>query len=726
MRWISKHFLALEHIERKAVCDKEALKMIYRRDFLKAVSASAVSVLIPSTSEGSPALGSLMGEVHVDAGVVQHTIDSRIHGHFIEHLGRVIHQGLWAELLRNRKFYPVDPEFTQIADPWKAESDRSHVSYVIDQINSLNGISSQRVTLFGEASGWRGISQTGFDVLGGRKYIASAWIKGGPASRRVTFRLRTSGGEIAADGEAALQPADWNKYEVRLQPSRDIRQAVFQIAFDSPGTNWIGAASLMPADHVGGMRRDVVEMFKTLGPTILRWPGGCYADAYDWRKAIGPRDRRPPVPIIPLGYPNGYDHGMDPNDFGTDEFLELCSVMEAEPYINANFGMGTPEMAAAWVEYCNGSTGTKWGSERATNGHPKPYDVKNWAIGNEVWGDPYESGHTTAEGYSSGYVPIARAMRTVDPEIEITAVGAFTDNGLEKDWNLTLLTATGKEIDFLSLHDYYPAGFWRPELLNSPLKQYLAVMAEPTRVAEKMRDLIFLMDRATLGQKRIQIAFDEWNELDWNYPLLEGSPSRDAFMNYFTDVVRKTALEFNQTQRDGLYGARMMHNFMRFGDRVPIAVRTHPINSLAAMRTDSAQVFMTASGKMMQLYRQHSGTEFVQASAQSPTFDVPEEGWTGIPYLDAIATQAVDGQKLFIQMLNLHPSEPMETRVLIRGNSVQARGDIWQIAPEDFMAWNDFGITNVDIKHIPLESISNDDVYHLPPHSATILEIGLH
>lgn len=700
--------------------------MVDRRDFLKAVSAGAVSALIPSTSGASPASGGLSGVVHVDPRVIQHAIDPRIHGHFIEHIGRVIHQGLWADLLRNRKFYPIDPEYIQVADPWKAETDRSHVSYVIDQTISLNGISSQRVTLFGESREWRGIRQTGFDVLGGREYIAYAWVKAGLGSGKVSFRLVTVAGEVVAHGEAALQSGDWNKYEVRLQPSRDIRPAVFEIAFDSPDTHWIGAASLMPGDNIMGMRRDVLEMFKMLGPTILRWPGGCYADSYDWRKAIGPRDRRPPVPVIPLGYPDGYDHGMDPNDFGTDEFIELCRWMDAEPYINANFGMGTPEMAAAWVEYCNGPANSKWGSERTTNGHPQPYDVKIWAIGNELWGDPYESGYTTAEGYGIGYLPMAKAMRAVDPGIKITAVGAFKYPVAEKDWNLPLLTAAGKEIDFLALHGYYPSGFWPPKLRNRPLPQYLAVVAEPSRVEKRVREIISMVDQTTQDPKRIQIAFDEWNELDWDYPPLEGPADKSAFMRYFIELIRKSGLEFNQTLRDGLYGARMMHCFMRLGDRIPIAVRTHPINSVATMRTDSTRVFMTASGKLMQLYRQHSGNQLVQASAQSPTFDVPEEGWTTIPYLDAIATGSKDGRKLLVHLLNLHPSETMETRIVIDGETVQARGDVWQVAPEDFMARNDFGITNVDIKHFPLENVTNDFVYRLPPHSATFLEIGLH
>lgn len=706
--------------------------MIDRRNFLKAVSGGAVNVAMASAGqEPSVSPGTLVptspitGQVDIDTRTIQHTVDRRIYGHFMEHIGRVIHQGLWADLLRNRKFYPVDPQNTQVADPWRPEVDRTQVSYVIDQALSLNGISSQRVTLFGKSHEWRGISQTGFNVLGGQEYVAYAWVKAAPSPKEICFQLTTKKGEVSAHGAVALQSQDWRKYEVRLKPGEDLSPAVFKIGFNSPGIAWIGAASLMPADNMHGMRRDVLEMFRLLGPTIFRWPGGCYADSYDWRKAIGPRDRRPPVPIIPLGYPDGYNHGMDPNDFGTDEFLQLCKVTGAEPYINANFGMGTAEEAAAWVEYCNGSRESKWGAVRASNGHPEPYGVRQWAIGNEVYGSPYESGHTTAEGYSTYYVPMAQAMRAVDPSIRITAVGGFSYPVKESDWNLPFLTSAWQQVDFLSLHHYYPSGFWPPELMNRCLPQYLAVVSEPTKVADKIREIIALIDQTTQGKKKIQIAFDEWNEFDWNYPMPEGSPSRAAFINYFIDLIRKTSLEFNQTHRDGLYGARMLHNFMRFGDRITIAVRTHPINSLAAMHTDSTRVFMTASGKMMQLYRQHSGTRFLQTATHAPTFDFAKEGYTGVSCLDAITTQSSDGRRIFVHLLNLHPSEAMETRIQIKGRGLEQRGDAWQIAPEDFMARNDFGVTNVDIKHSTLQNITSNFNYRLPPHSATILEIRM-
>jgi alpha-L-arabinofuranosidase len=555
--------------------------------------------------------------------------------------------------------------------------------------------------------------------------IGLHWVKSEPASWSVSFRLETEKGEVAAHAEATLQLGDWQKYEVRLTPDRDVRPAVFHVAFNSPGVNWIGAASLMPANNVDGMWRDVLEMFKLLGPTIFGWPGGCYADSYDWRKAIGPRDRRPPVPIIPQGIPYGYDHGMDPNDFGTDEFIRFSEVMGAEPFINANFGMGTPEMAAAWVEYCNGPAESKWGAVRAANGHAQPYGVKSWAIGNEDGGESYESGNTTAEGYATYYVPMARAMRAVDPAIQLTAVGYYNNPTAREEWNDVVVTAAWEQIDSLSVHWYYPTGFWPPALYKRPLAHYRAVVANSTLVERKIQETIALLARITQGRKKIQVAFDEWNECDYGdlpMPSLNGERS---VTSQLVDLVGKSGLEFNQMQRDGLFAARMLHTFMRLGDRVPIAVRTHPINSLACMRADSTRVFMTASGKMMQLCRQHSSLTSVKTEAQAPTFAVPEEGWTDIPYPDATTTLSADGRKLFVHLVNLHPSETMETRVRIDGTAVQARGDVWQIAPEDFQSRNDFGIANVDIKHYALEGAATDFVRSLPPHSATILEINL-
>ena len=672
----------------------------------------------------SQAFAQINAEVRVDTQRPLHKIDPRIYGQFVEHFGRIINgQGLWAEMLQNRKFYPIDPDRTQVADPWTPERDRSHVSYAIDRSVTLTGISAQRVLPFGESQAWRGISQTGFDVLGGREYVAYAWIKTDSAGQSVSFRLESPQGEVTAHAEAALQSGDWQKHEVRLKPDRDLRPAVFRIAFNQTGLKWIGAASLMPADNVEGLRRDVLELVKTMGPTIYRWPGGGYPDSYDWRKAIGQRDRRVPQDLLPFGQPYGFDHGMDPNDFGTDEYLRFCELTGGEPYITVNFGTGTPEMAAAWVEYCNGPANSKWGAKRAANGHPKPYAVKHWSIGNEIWLDPAEPGHTNADGYATYYVPIAKAMRAVDPTIQITAVGNFDNTTAQRDWNELLLKQAWDQVDMLSLHHYYPTGFWAPALVNQPLEAYKAMVGEPVVAEPKIQKVVALLDQITAGRKKIQIACDEWGEWDWDLPRPVDRPDR-SYANQFIDLLNKSGLEFNQTLRDALFNARMLHTFMRQGDRLPIAVRTHMINSLGAIRTDSTRAFVTAPGKMMELYRMHSGGTLMQTEQQAPTYDVPAHGWTGIPYLDSTATRSEDGRKLFIHLLNLHPDQNMNVSVQVAGRGVQPRGDIWQIAADDFMARNDFGLELVAVRHRIVEGLGAAFSQQLPPHSATTLELS--
>ena len=662
-------------------------------------------------------------KLHVDPGTTLNSISPGIYGQFIEHFGRVVNGGVWAELLRNRKFYPVDPDRTNLADPWEPESERKTVSYVVDPSISFDGISSQRITTFGNSHAWRGIHQTGFDLLGGKEYVAYAWILSRPGGGNITFRLESSDGVVCAHAEVPLTTTDeWKRYEVRLTPARDLRPAVFHLAFDSTGENWVGAASLMPGDNVQGFRRDVLTLVKAMGPPIIRWPGGGYADCYDWRKAIGPRDLRPPVPILPYGQPFGYDHGMDSNDLGTDEFLAFCRLIGAAPYINANFGSGSPEMAAGWVEYANGVAQSKWGARRAANGHVEPYAVKNWAVGNEIWGS-FEIGAMTAEGYATYFQPMARAMRAVDPSIQITAVGQIHDPD-PTVWNETVLRQAGQQIDLLSVHHYFTGSFAPAWWHNNPLEAYQEVVAEPTMAERRAREGLAIFDRITGGGKKIQLAYDEWSEWAWQMPSPQDSPDRSG-QNKFIDLLGSTGLDENQTWRDAMFNARMLQMFMRLGDRIPFAIRTHIVNSLGSIRTDSTRAYLTAPGKVMEFYRWHSGSKLVKSEQEAPQFDVPAQGWKGIAYLDSNASVSGDGKKLFLNLVNLHATEPMDVEIDIPLLANNRDGDLWQIAPHDFLSTNDFGVTNVEPTHDVKKALGPHFTLRLPAHSVSVLELPM-
>ena len=154
-----------------------------------------------------------------------------------------------------------------------AESEEKNVSYAIDRTLSIDGVSSQRIVLSGPANEWRGVWQSGFEVVGGKEYAGYAWIKAEPANQRVSFTLERRDGTTLARSEASLQPGDWHRYDFKITPVNGLHPAVFRILFNHLGIVWIGGASLMPGDHIDGFRREVLELAKTMAPPILRWPG---------------------------------------------------------------------------------------------------------------------------------------------------------------------------------------------------------------------------------------------------------------------------------------------------------------------------------------------------------------------------------------------------------------------------------------------------------------------
>jgi alpha-N-arabinofuranosidase len=379
-------------------------------------------------------------------------------------------------------------------------------------------------------------------------------------------------------------------------------------------------------------------------------------------------------------------------------------------------------MAAQWVEYCNGTAESAWGQRRVANGHMEPYGVKNWAVGNEIWGS-FEIGAMTAEGYATYFQAIAKAMRAADPSIQITAVGQIHDPD-PKVWNETVLRQAGQQIDLLSVHHYFTGSFAPSWWLNNPLEAYQEVVAEPTMAERRARDGLAVFDRITGGQKKIQLAYDEWSEWAWQVPPPQDSPDRSG-LNKFIDMLGSTGLDENQTWRDAMFNARMLQMLMRLGDRVPLAIRTHIVNSLGSIRTDSTRAYLTAPGKVMQLYRWHSGATLVKSEQQSPDFDVPAQGWKGISYLDSNASVSPDGKKLFLNLVNLHASESLDVEIDIPQFSQSRDGDLWQIAPDDFMSTNDFGVTNVDPAHEVKKGLGGHFTLRLPAHSVSVLELPM-
>lgn len=255
-------------------------------------------------------------------------------------------------------------------------------------------------------------------------------------------------GKSYAQALLYVTSGDWRRYTFMLTPKQTDRFVKLSFLFTGKGTLFLDQVSLEPGDAHSHIRPDSESMIRDLHPSFMRWPGGNVAQDYHWQWGIGPRDLRP------TWVNKAWGNAPEPSDLGTEEYLALCDRLHIEPSITVNVGGAgaTSEEAAAWVEYVNGSVTSKYGAIRAANGHPQPYGVKQWELGNEIFGD-WVRGHVTANQYAETAVRYAKAMRAVDPSIKLIAVGAGIFPGSDA-WNTAVLNIAGSEIQYLAVHDY--------------------------------------------------------------------------------------------------------------------------------------------------------------------------------------------------------------------------------------------------------------------------------
>lgn len=345
-------------------------------------------------------------------------------GMFIEQLGPLVYRSLWSEMLDDRKFYfpimPADAEGQgrrQGGFPgmqlrqWRPVGPAGAVT--MDKDQPFVGAQSPRISLDGSAP--RGIRQTGLAVVKGKQYVGHIWLKGTPGS---TVEVALIWGEGARDRETtsfAHLTGTYTEFSFRLAAKTDSSDAVFEITGTGTGSFHVGTVSLMPADNIDGFRPDAIALLRELHSGFWRLPGGNFLSDWSWYNGVGPRDKRPPT----------YDYAwnaMQSNDVGLDEFMTLCRLIGVEPYITVNAGFGDAHSAGEEVEYMNGPVSTRLGAERARNGHPAPYDVKFWDIGNEPYG-AWQLGRTDLKYYVLKHNEFAAAMRKADPSIVLLASG---------------------------------------------------------------------------------------------------------------------------------------------------------------------------------------------------------------------------------------------------------------------------------------------------------------
>ena len=454
----------------------------------------------------------------------------------------------------------------------------------------------------------------------------------------------------------------------------------------------------VPLVH-GGIRKDVLEKTRALKVTVLRWPGGCFADCYHWKEGIGPRSERKIEP-------NRHWHWFGPkigpkhdNHFGSDEFMTLIEELGTEPYININMGSGTIEEAQNWVEYLNGDESTEYGALRAKSGHLKPYNVKIWGIGNEM-NLPSEMGCTSAENYAKKYLQFAQAMRTVDPSLQFVAVGS---NEHDADWNRTVLKIAGEYIDYLSLHVYIPAVFL--ETLSNNVRDYYNIIAgafEDERRIQWMAETI----EEVMGYKKIPIAFDEWGII-WNL--------RQHFDGYYT-------------LRDGLFAATFFEVLHRHADVVKMANWAQLVNVVPMLRTSPTDVYHNPVYLAALLFANYAerytvSTKVTSDTRHNPKYHIIQE--TEIPYLGVSVTINKGKDKLVIIGINRHHAHDLPTSITINDFTPKSTAQVYELNGPSHSAYNYFDKKDeVTITENEFKSVSSKFSYIFPAHSVTALVIS--
>jgi alpha-N-arabinofuranosidase len=525
-------------------------------------------------------------------------ISPYIYGQFIEHLGKCIYGGLWAEMLQDRKFYyPIsdnynpwgvgsDPQWNTgpyiylNASPWRVVGPAGTVT--MDTGHPFTGNFSPLVHLAGDGSAG-GISQDGLALVKGKAYTGRIILLGDDTAAPVVVQLVLDDGQVLTQTIDKLT-RDYQTYPLAFTAPIDSANARLAILSKGQGTFEVGPVSLMPADNLKGWRPDTVALLQQLDAPIYRWPGGNFVSGYNWRDGIGPRDQRPPRH-------NPAWKGVEANDVGIKEYMELMGMINAEPYISVNTGLGTMEEVAQEVQYCNGAADTPMGKLRADNGHPEPYHVTWWAVGNEMFGN-WQLGHMPLEQYVQKHNQIADAMWKMDPAIKLVAVGEVGP------WDEMMLKICANDMTLLSEHIYVKEKKDVPEHVSQ-------LADEIKRVADAHRQ--YQKDIPELAGKNIRVAMDEWNYWYGNYLYGE--------------------LGVQYHLKDALGIAKGLHEYFRNSDIFEMANYAQTVNVIGAIKTNQTSAVFDTTALPLILYRHQFGTLPIAIENQPDGLDV-SAAWT--------------------------------------------------------------------------------------------------
>ncbi len=464
---------------------------------------------------------------------------------------------------------------------------------------------------------------------------------------------------------------------------------------------WVGPDSSIA--NTRGIRNDVVAALRDLKIPNVRWPGGCFADQYHWRKGVGPQNKRPAT------VNSAWGDVIDTNAFGTDEFMDFIHQIGSTSYVSINIGSGTPQEAAEWLEYMTAGASTALAKERAANGHPEPYKVGFLGLGNESWdcGGAMTSDYYVSlmKVYSRFVLNMNPSQRGSDQMLKI-AVGPGTP---DTEWTEAVMKAWKKhtwawDINGVSLHWYTVPNGWPPSTGSEKfgLDDYVKTLKSTLFMEEFLRKQEAVMDKYD-PEKKVTLAVDEWGV--WHAPLPGSNP---AFL------IQQNSI------RDAILASLNLNIFARHADRVRMANIAQMINVLQAMiLTDKEKLVLTPTYYVFKMYVPFQGSTFVPVAFDASSYTHVD---ATLPRLDAIAAKGTDG-KVWLEITNLDAEKPVSIEADVTGIAAKSvRGETLTAPAVDSI--NTFAAPNTVVPK-PISAAVKDGKFRLTvdPKSVTVVSL---
>jgi alpha-N-arabinofuranosidase len=662
-------------------------------------------------------------------------ISKYLYGGFIEEGGTLISRSLWSEMLDDRKFYfPINsqvaeepagqrrrPSFLESLRKWRPVGPDDVV--MMDPDDPFVGDHSPRIAL--DISTPHGIRQTGLSLVKGKSYNGRIYLRGTPGS---TVKIILTWGDDDKDQQRVTFTSlsdSYKKFPFRFTAGASTNKGIFEIAGTGRGNFHVGTVSLMPADNVDGFRPDTIALLRQLHPGMWRLPGGNFISDWSWYDSVGEIDKRPPM----------FDyawHAMQTNDVGLDEFMTLCRLIGVDPYITVNAGFGDAHSAAQEVQYLNGAASTPMGEWRARNGHPEPYHVKYWDIGNEPYG-AWQLGHTDLKYFVLKHNEFAKAMRDADPSITLLASGAMPDEmtvegqarlihpndpqahfGGPADWTGGMIRDCWGNFDGITEHWYV-----RPGMRFDYEHARTLGPDAPTEAGYVPIENETTLEWVRHPADRVHKKAEEWAEYEQRFP----------------EMVKKKIFLSNDEYGYGFGGLKatlaagmVLNEFFRHTDFLKIGAYTMAVSTLSYNPTGAVY---NSRGLLYKMYRDHFGTIPLEVSGNSPQpplkyppyGDQPKTS-SGSPTYPLDMVAALSADRRYLTMAVVNGTDSSQTFGLeVKGVKITGPGTQWKLTGKSLDAENRVGeAPQVEVRQTAMGGTANSisvapisvDIYRFP------------